>query len=61
VIQQARNLLMNVEDQANSLKFLSWDRDAKFTAAFDAVSTAADTRIIQSPARAPCANAIAEH
>jgi putative transposase len=34
VIQQARNLLMNLEDQADELKFLVRDRDAKFTAAF---------------------------
>jgi len=36
VAQQARNLLMNLEDQADGLKFLLRDRDAKFTAALDA-------------------------
>ena len=46
VTQQARNLLMNLEDQADGLKFLICDPDSKFTAEFDAVFSAIGVRII---------------
>ncbi|HEY6622756.1 MAG TPA: integrase core domain-containing protein [Acidimicrobiales bacterium] len=60
VTQQARNLSMELADEARTLKFLIRDRDTKFTASFDAVFTADGVRIVQTPVRAPRANAICE-
>jgi len=51
---RARDLLMNLEEHADGLKFLIRDPDASFPAAFDAVFTAVGVRIIKAPVQAPC-------
>ena len=60
VTKQARNISMELADQANAIKFLVRDRDTKFSASFDAVFAADGTRVITTPVRAPQANAICE-
>ena len=52
-MQQARNLLMDLEDTGTRVKFVLHDRDASFTAAFDAVFQAAGVRIVRSAVQAP--------
>ncbi len=60
IMQQARNLLMDLEDAGMSVKFVLHDRDASFTAAFDAVFQAAGARVIRSAIQAPRMNSIME-
>ncbi|MEV0136621.1 integrase core domain-containing protein [Dactylosporangium sp. NPDC050688] len=60
VTQQARNLLMNLDQHASRLRFLLRDRDTKFTAAFDVVFTAAGIDVLRTPPQALKANAFAE-
>src|SRR5207247_4030003 len=57
---EARNVLMDLEGQGHRLRYLIRDRDAKFTAAFDAVFDTAGIEVVKIPPRAPRANAYAE-
>jgi hypothetical protein len=61
-VQAARNALMDLElgERDAPVKYLIRDRDARFTADFDAVFEAEDIGILRSPVRAPRANAICE-
>ena len=60
VVQQARNLLMDLQDAGTKVQFVLHDRDASFTAAFDEVFQAAGVRIVRSAVRAPRMNSIME-
>jgi putative transposase len=55
--QQARNLLMDLDDRDQRLRLLIHDRDAKFSRAFDALFNGNGIRVIRTPIRAPNANA----
>jgi putative transposase len=58
--QQARNLLMDLGEQAHGVKFIIRDRGSNFTAAFDAVLADAGIRTVLCNIRTPRMNAIAE-
>ncbi len=60
VTQQARQLSWELQDDTVSARLLIRDRDAKFLASFDTVLESEGLTIIQTPYRAPKANAFAE-
>jgi transposase InsO family protein len=58
--QQARNLIMDLGEQAHRIKFMIRDRGSNFTAAFDAALADAGIRTMLCNVRTPRMNAIAE-
>jgi transposase InsO family protein len=60
VTQQARNLLMQLDDEAIPPLVLVRDRDSKFTREFDEVFRSQGIQVIKAPVRAPTARAHAE-
>jgi hypothetical protein len=60
VAQQARNLLLVLEEQGRRLCFVLRDRDAKFTRGFDDVFGSHGAEVLLMPVQAPNANAYAE-
>jgi transposase InsO family protein len=58
VTQQARNLAAG--ERLRSVRFLIRDRDSKFSGPFDEVFRTEGVRIVETPIRAPKANAFAE-
>jgi transposase InsO family protein len=60
VTQVARNLAGDLTEHGRSFRFLIRDRDAKFTASLDEVSSSEGIEVTRMPIRSPRANAIAE-
>ena len=60
VTQQARNLLMRLDDEGVQVRFLIRDRDSKFTRHFDQLFESERILVIRAPVRAPRARAHAE-
>ena len=58
--QQARNLIMDLGEQAHRAKLMIRDRGPNYTAAFDAVLADAGIRAVLCNVRTPRMNAIAE-
>ena len=59
-VQQARNLIMELNERAGRFRFLIRDRAGQFTEAFDAVLDAAGIEVVKIPPQSPRANAYAE-
>jgi putative transposase len=60
VTQQARNLLLMLEERGRRVRFFLRDRDAKFCHSFDDVFQSEGAEVLVTPLQAPRANAYAE-
>jgi putative transposase len=60
VTQQARNLLLVLEERGRRVRVLVRDRDAKFYRGFDDMFYSEDAKVLVTPLQAPNANAYAE-
>ena len=58
--QQARNLLMDLGERADRVRFLIRDRAGQFTSEFDDVLASAGIEVVKIPPRSPRASAYAE-
>jgi putative transposase len=60
ITQQARQLVWELSDQEKPLRFLIHDNDGSFSQAFDTVFESEGFHVINTPVKAPNANAFAE-
>jgi putative transposase len=60
VTQQARNLLLVLEERGRRVRFLLRDRDAKLPPSFNEVFRSEGGEVVVTPVRAPKANAYAK-